>query len=134
MAAEDLVDFAQEQPGLLACVHSVFPHAVNFLTLGDQLITLTNQDDITPMGLTVNSRENLAGRFTAGDQVVLAGGQIDLLDGKLSINLRNARVWVLGSRRIRLPDLRRKSRGSGCAWFDGSLNSRRRGCCRSCRA
>ena len=96
MAAEDLVDFLGNNPGLLACVHSVFPHAVNFLTLGDQLITLTNQDDITPMGLTVNSRENLAGRFTAGDQVVLAGGQIDLLDGKLSINLRNARVWVPG--------------------------------------
>jgi hypothetical protein len=54
IAADDLLEFLEDHPSFGARVHSVFPHAVNLLVLEEALITLTNQDDITPMGLKVD--------------------------------------------------------------------------------
>ncbi len=97
IAADDLVEFLKDHPGNLACVHSVFPHAVNLLIAEDELITLTNQDDITPMGLVVDYGTSFAEILKPGDKIILNIDQFTALNGPFTLNLRDAEVWKTGS-------------------------------------
>lgn len=91
--ADDLVEFLGDHPGQSARVHSVFAHAVNLLVDEDVLITLTNRDDITPMGLMVDCGENFTGFLKLGDEVVLDADQFRAASGVFSVNLRDAEIW-----------------------------------------
>ena len=93
LVADDLVDFLEDHPEHPALVHSVFPHAVNFLIEGDELITLTNQDDITPMGLLVDSRVSFRQYLKPGDKLVLDVDRVTTVKGVFAVNLREAQVW-----------------------------------------
>lgn len=97
IAADDLVEFLKDHPGNLACVHSVFPHAVNLLIAGDELITLTNQDEITPMGLVVDFDTSFAEILKPGEKILLDIDQFTALNGLFTLNLRDAEVWEIGS-------------------------------------
>ncbi len=92
-AADDLVEFLENHPGYLARVHSVFPHAVNLLIGEDALVTLTNQDDITPMGLRVDGSGNFAEILKVGDKVVLDLDLFTSINGVFAVNLRDAEIW-----------------------------------------
>lgn len=91
--ADDLVEFLREHPSQTARVHSVYPHAVNLLAWEDELITLTSQDDITPMGLMVDCRKSFAEYLRAGDEVVLETDQLTAVNESFTVNLRDAKVW-----------------------------------------
>ena len=91
--ADDLVEFLGDHPGYLAHVHSVFPHAVNLLVGEDVLITLTNQDDITPMGLIADSSMSFKQYLQTGDEVIVDLHQFTALNGVFTLNLRGAQVW-----------------------------------------
>lgn len=91
--ADDLVKFLGDHPGNLASVHSVYPRAVNFLIQEDELITLTNHDDPTPMGLTVEPGVNFTEILKAGDQVIQVGDLFMAPNGTFKVNLSNAEVW-----------------------------------------
>lgn len=95
--ADDLVEFLENRPSHLACVHSVFPHALNLLLPEDQLITLTSQDDPTPMGLTVESGLSFTEFLKAGAQVVLDVDRFTWVNGLLTVSLREAEVWETSS-------------------------------------
>ena len=92
-AADDLREFLENYPGHLACVHSVFPHAANLLVREDELITLTNQDDITPMGLLVDNRVSFAQHLKPGDKLVLDVHQLTSTNGIFEVNLQGAELW-----------------------------------------
>ncbi len=92
-AADDLLEFLENHPSFVARVHSVFPHAVNLLVLEEALITLTNQDDITPMGLRVDCGTSFAEFLKAGDEIVLDIDRFAAINGFFTVNLRNAEVW-----------------------------------------
>ena len=96
--ADDLAKFLRNHPGHLACVHSVFPHAVNLLIREDELITLTNQADITPMGLTVESGASFTDVLKAGDEILLDVSQFTAASGDFAVNLRDVEVWEAGSK------------------------------------
>jgi len=91
--ADDLVEFLQKHPGQLASVHSVFPHAVNILVGENDLVTLTNLDDITPMGLRVDCGVSFAELLKAGDKVMLDTDRFAAADETFSVHLRKAQVW-----------------------------------------
>ncbi len=91
--ADDLVEFLGNHPGYLATTHSVYPHAVNLLISEDELITLTNRDDIPPMGLMVDCRKSFAEYLRAGDEVVLETDQLTAVNESFTVNLRDAKVW-----------------------------------------
>jgi hypothetical protein len=50
LIANDLLSYLAKVAGQAAEVHAVYPHAVNLLH-GEELISLTSQDDISPMGI-----------------------------------------------------------------------------------
>ncbi len=91
--AVDLVEFLGNHPGVVATVHSVFPHAVNLLVCDDDLITITNQNDLPPMGLIVESHGSFTHLLKAGDEVVLDVEQLTVTKGAFCINLRGAQGW-----------------------------------------
>ena len=95
--ADDLVEFLKDHPGYLARVHSVFPHAANLLVGDDELITLTNQQDITPMGLMVDCIVSFAEFLKAGEKVVLDIDHFRAARGVFAVNMRDAEVWETGS-------------------------------------
>lgn len=108
IVADDLVEFLADHPRHLASVHSVFPHAVNLLIREGELITLTNQDDITPMGLTVDCVVSFAEILKAGDDVVLDLEWFKAVNGRFSVNLQDAEIWE--TRSILNLDLRLKGK------------------------
>ena len=91
--ADDLVEFLENHPSHLAGVHSVFPHAVNLLVDEDVLITLTNRDDITPMGLRVDCAASFGEYLKAGDQVCLSLDRFKAVNRLFTLNLQDAGVW-----------------------------------------
>lgn len=91
--ADDLVEFLGAHPSHVAGVHSVFPHAVNLLIAESELITLTNQGDVTPMGLTVNANQIFPNLLKAGDQVVLNPDSFTSANGVFQIRLQGADIW-----------------------------------------
>ena len=91
--ADDLVEFLENHSSYLARVHSVFRHSVNLLINKDELITLTNQSEITPMGLTVDSIESFTKYLQPGDDLILDVDQFRSADGCFFLQLRNAQVW-----------------------------------------
>ena len=91
--ADDLVDFLGNHPSYLASIHSVYPHAVNFLIREDALITITSKDDITPMGLTVDCGLSFVEFIRAGDKVVLDLDRFTAANGSFTVNLRDASIW-----------------------------------------
>lgn len=93
IVADDLVEFLADHPRHFASVHSVFPHAVNLLIREGELITLTNQDDITPMSLKVDCVVSFADILKAGDDVVLDLDWFEAVNRRFSVNLRDAEVW-----------------------------------------
>lgn len=94
IVADDLGDFLNRPSGHLARVHSVFPHAINLHSNTDALITLTTQDEITPMGLIVDKIENLTQLMAIGDEVVLEVNQLTAVNGTFQIDLQSAPVWL----------------------------------------
>ena len=91
--ADDLVEFLENHPSHLAGVHSVFHHAVNLLVDEDVLITLTNRDDITPMGLRVDCAASFGEYLKAGDQVCLSLDRFKAVNRLFTLNLQDAGVW-----------------------------------------
>ncbi len=91
--ADDLVEFLGTHPSHVAGVHSVFPHAVNLLIAENELITLTNQGDVTPMGLKVNASQIFPNLLKAGDQVVLNPDSFTSENGVFQIRLQGADIW-----------------------------------------
>ena len=91
--ADDLADFLGDHPGQLARVHSVFPHAVNLLIGEYELITLTNQGDIPPMGALVDSDESFTKYLKTGDEIVLDVDQFRAAGGAFTVNLWEAETW-----------------------------------------
>lgn len=97
LVADDLLEFLQNNSGYLACVHSVFKHALNLLIREDELITITTQSDITPMGLMVSSSGNFPGSIKAGDRVRLDPDRFTVLNQEFTINLQAAETWQTSS-------------------------------------
>lgn len=96
--ADDLVEFLGDHPRHLASVHSVYRHAVNLLIREDELITLTNQEDPTPMGLTVDCGLSFVEFIGAGDKVILDFDRFTAANGSFTVNLRDASIrqtWSL---------------------------------------
>ena len=91
--ADDLVEFLGNHEGHLANVHSVYRHALNLLIGKDELVTITNQDDIPPMGLTIEQGDSFAQALRAGDRMILDVDRFTAANGIVSINLRDAKVW-----------------------------------------
>lgn len=91
--ADDLADFLGDHPGQLARVHSVFAHAVNLLIGEYELITLTNQGDIPPMGALVDSDESFTKYLKTGDEIVLDVDQFRAAGGAFTVNLWEAETW-----------------------------------------
>jgi len=91
--ADDLVELLREHPSQTALVHSVYPHAVNLLIREDELITLTSQDDIPPMGLMVNCSTSFTEFLSAGDKVILETDQLTAVNGSFTVDFRDAKVW-----------------------------------------
>ena len=92
LLADDLRDFLEISQGQLALVDSVYPHAVN-LSCGDQLITLTNQEDITPMGVLLEGVANFVPIITEVDQFKLMPEDLSAISGSLLLNISKAEVW-----------------------------------------
>lgn len=90
--ADDLRDFLEISQGQLALVDSVYPHAVN-LSCGDQLITLTNQEDITPMGILLEGAANFVPLITEVDQFRLRPEALSAIGGSLLLNISQAEIW-----------------------------------------
>ncbi len=90
--ADDLGEFLADHPVFLASVHSVYPHAVNLLIRENELITLTNQDDPTPMGLTVDCGLRFVEFIRAGDKVVLGLDRFTAANGNFAVNLQDASI------------------------------------------
>ena len=91
--ADDLVEFLENHPSHSACFHSVFPHAVNLLIGEEELITLTNQDDIMPMGLIVDSSVSFTQHLKIGEKVVLNIDRFAAANGVFIVTLRDAEIW-----------------------------------------
>ncbi len=91
--ANDLAELLKNQPVLMARAHSVFPRAVNLLFGADELITLTNQDEITPMGLLVDTQVSFRQLLKAGDEVLFEGASACTTSGNLRIELGGAAIW-----------------------------------------
>ena len=91
--ADDLVDFLANNHGCLARVHSTFHHAVNLLIRQDELITLTNQGEIAPMGCMVECNEGFNQYLRPGDEVILDMDRIVAANGAFSVYLCEAQVW-----------------------------------------
>lgn len=96
--ADDLVDFLGNHPSYLASIHSVYPHAVNFLIREDALITITSKDDITPMGLTVDCGLSFVEFIRAGEEVVLDLDRFTAANGNFTLNLQDASIWQTWSK------------------------------------
>lgn len=94
--ADDLAEFLANHRGQMARVHSVFPHAANLVINEDELITLTNQDEITPMGLMVDSSESFTKLLQPGDEMILNIDRIRSIKGNNFINLQDAQAWASG--------------------------------------
>lgn len=90
--ADDLRDFLEISQGQLALVDSVYPHAVN-LSCGEQLITLTNQEDITPMGILLEGVDNFVPIITEVDQFKLMPEALSAISGSLLLNIGQAEIW-----------------------------------------
>ena len=90
--ADDLRDFLEVSQGQLALVDSVYPHAVN-LSCGDQLITLTNQEDITPMGVLLEGVDNFVPIINEVDQFKLMPEALSAISGSLLLNISQAEIW-----------------------------------------
>lgn len=91
--ADDLVEFLANHRGQMARVHSVFPHAANLVINEDELVTLTNRDEITPMGLIVDSSESFTKYLQPGDDVALDVDCFATINGNFCINLQGAQAW-----------------------------------------
>ncbi len=102
--ADDLVEFLENHPGHFASVYSVFPHAVNLLIREDELVTLTNQDNITPMGLIVDSSENFTRFLRTDEKVTLNLDCFTAENSVFTVNLRDTEVWETGSLMNLVPD------------------------------
>ncbi|MBP7213154.1 MAG: hypothetical protein KBA03_02865, partial [Anaerolineaceae bacterium] len=92
LLADDLRDFLEISQGQLALVDSVYPHAVN-LSCVDQLITLTNQEDITPMGILLEGVDNFVPIITEVDQFKLMPEALSAISGSLLLNISKAEIW-----------------------------------------
>ena len=92
LLADDLRDFLETSQGQLALVDSVYPHAVN-LSCGEQLITLTNQEDITPMGILLEGVDNFVPIITEVDQFKLMPEALSAISGSLLLNIGQAEIW-----------------------------------------
>lgn len=90
--ADDLRNFLEIWQGQLALVDSVYPHAVN-LSCGEQLITLTNQEDITPMGILLEGVDNFVPIITEVDQFKLMPEALSAISGSLLLNIGQAEIW-----------------------------------------
>lgn len=90
--ADDLSDFLEISQGQLALVDSVFPHAVN-LSCGDQLITLTNQEDITPMGVLLEGVASFVPILNEVDQLRLMPEALTTISGSLLLDISKAEIW-----------------------------------------
>ena len=95
--ADDLADFLGDHPGQLARVHSVFPHAVNLLIGEYELITLTNQGDIPPMGVLVDCGETFTKLIKTGDEILLDVDHFRAVSRAFTMDLRDAETWKTGS-------------------------------------
>jgi len=91
--ADDLVEFLGSHPDHVASVHSVFSHAVNLLIAEAELITLTNQGDVTPMGLTVEPGGSFPSILKADDQVILNSDRFTSANGVFKVHLQGAGIW-----------------------------------------
>lgn len=92
-ASDDLVEFLANHPNQLTRVHSVFRHAVNLLNQAGELITVTNLDDITPMGLVVEHGFSFSRYLRTDDEVSLDFDRLTAANGELTLCLRDAEVW-----------------------------------------
>lgn len=90
--ADDLSDFLEISQGQLALVDSVFPHAVN-LSCDDQLITLTNQEDITPMGVLLEGVASFVPILNEVDQLRLMPEALTTISGSLLLDISKAEIW-----------------------------------------
>ena len=91
--ADDLAVFLGNSGNQSVRVHSVFTHALNLLVGDDELITLVDYDDVTPMGLVVDEETDFTNLVSIGDEVVIDSSRFFSADGALMINLAGARVW-----------------------------------------
>ena len=92
LVADDLVSFLSKHHGISARVHSVFPRAVN-LQVGDDLITITNHGDITPMGLTVAGEVTFPVMLKIGDEFLLKTNSLIAANGRFRLHITEAQVW-----------------------------------------
>ncbi|HSN94961.1 MAG TPA: DUF2877 domain-containing protein [Anaerolineaceae bacterium] len=92
-ASDDLLEFLENHPSHVARVHSVFHHATNLLNQAGELITLTNLDDITPMGLVVDYGISFSRYLKMDDEVTLDIDRITAVNGEFTLILRDAEVW-----------------------------------------
>ena len=92
LVADDLVNFLSKHYGVSARVHSVFPHAVNFQAV-EELITLTNHGDITPMGLIMEGDFNFSALVKLGDEFLLKTDAMVAADGRFRLLVSEAQVW-----------------------------------------
>jgi len=97
LVADDLIEFLQSHPDHLASVHSVFPNAVNLLISEDALLTLTRQDDITPMGLITDGSLSFVQFLKTGDDVLLYPDQFKAENGAFTLHLHEPNIWESGS-------------------------------------
>lgn len=112
--ADDLRDFLEVSQGQLALVDSVYPHAVN-LSCGEQLITLTNQEDITPMGVLLEGVANFVPIINEVDQLKLMPEALTAISGSLLLNISKAEIWkskiaidkTLKTRQVIIDDIER---------------------------
>ena len=91
--ADDLAAFLGEGCDHRARVHSIYTHALNLLVGEDQLITLTDFDEITPMGLVVDGTGDFNKLLKEGDELMLTSAQFSDSNGLLCINLEGAQRW-----------------------------------------
>lgn len=91
--ADDLAAFLGEGCDHRARVHSIYTHALNLLVGEDQLITLTDFDEITPMGLVVDEAGDFNKLLKEGDELMLTPTQFSDSRELLCIDLEGAQRW-----------------------------------------
>lgn len=74
-------------------VHSVFAHALNLQVGSNELITLTNQGEVTPMGLLVDRRDGFNHLFSPGQELILRSDGKTGAGRTLCIALQDAQLW-----------------------------------------
>ena len=91
--ADDLAVFLRNSGNQSVRVHSVFTHALNLLVGADELITLVDYDDVTPMGLVVDQEIDFTKHASIGDEFVIDSSRFYAPDGAFMVNLEGAQVW-----------------------------------------